>query len=67
VSGAYHGIQIYNKLAHINHDYFASLLLLIISEHQLPHVVNASHTMPTTYVKGSYVIETDWLEILSIF
>jgi len=51
VSGAYHGIQIYNKLAYINHGVLCkSVIMNYVSEHQLPHVVNASHTTPTTYV-----------------
>jgi len=30
--------------------YYVSLLLLIVSEHQLSHAINASHTTPTTHV-----------------
>ena len=50
MSGDCHGIQVYNKLAHINHGLSFQSVINYVSEHQLPHVVNASHTTPTTHV-----------------
>ena len=59
--GEYHGIQVYDKLAHIRYGVSCqSVIINYISEHQLPHVIDASQSR-------SYVIETDRLEILSVF
>ena len=51
MSGVYYGILVYNKLAHINHGLSChSVVIHYVSEHQLPHVVNASHTTLTTHI-----------------
>jgi len=56
VSGVYHGIQVYDKVAQINHDLSCQSVVIMfafinyVSEHQLPHVMDASHTTSTTHV-----------------
>jgi len=66
VSGAYHGIHVYDKLVHSVSC--QSVVINYVSEHQMPHAIDASHSMPTTYGQSRfYVIETDWLETLHVF
>jgi len=52
--------------------YVRFIIINYVNEHQLPHIVNASHITPTIYVNhtcqsGFYIIEIDWLETLSVF
>ena len=69
MSGAYHSIHVYDKLAHISYSVSCqSVVINYVSEHQMPHAIDASHSMPTTYGQSRfYVIKTDWLETLPVF
>jgi len=59
ISGVYHRIYITGEHSQFTVHYEISSFINYVSEHQLSHIVNASHTMPSTHVNRSYVIETD--------
>jgi len=69
MSDVYHGIYVYNKLAHINHGLSCYSVINYVSEHQLPHIVDASHTTPTTHVDWGPILlkltERDIIYVLS--
>ena len=55
--GVHHGIQVYNKLARIKYGVLCqSVVINYVSEHQLPHVEDASHTTPTTHVNWGPIL-----------
>jgi len=53
MSGAYHYIQVYDKLAHVSSCIsYQSVVINYISKDQLLHAADASHTTSTPYVNG---------------
>jgi len=57
VSGVYHGIQVYNKLAHIKHSVLCqSVVINYVSEHKSLHIVNASHTTLIIHVNQGLML-----------
>jgi len=58
VSEAYHGIQVYDKLAHISYSAsYQSVVINYISEHQLSHAIDASHTTPIYVSRGPILLK----------
>ena len=49
-SGAYHIMYVSGEHSQFTIHYGQFTIIIYVNEHQLPHVVNASHTMPTTRV-----------------
>jgi len=57
MSSVYHGIPVYDKLAHIDHGLSCqSVIINYVSEHQLPHAIDASHTTPITCVNQGLML-----------
>ena len=68
MSGVYHGIYVYNKQAYINYDVLCkSIVINYVSKYQLPHVVNAFHTMPIIHVNCSLMLLKLTMETLFVF
>ena len=50
-------MHVYDKLTHISYDVSCQPLVInYVSEHQLPHAINASHITPTTHINWGPMI-----------
>ena len=58
-SGVYHNIYVYDKLTHVSYDVSCQLIVInYVSEQQLPHAIDTSHTTPSTHVnRGSKLLK----------